>query len=92
MAASNARCSAEWPLWLLSPSLQSAAITTILAGKQSHSMARNTGGGGIAGLGLVGLLFLVGIVLFLFPEPATSGIGMTLIIIGVIVFLVQQFL
>lgn len=45
-----------------------------------------------AGLGLVGLLLVVGIVLFLFPEPATSGLGVALIVIAIIVWIVQEVL
>ncbi|WP_227377133.1 hypothetical protein [Haladaptatus halobius] len=53
------------------------------------TMVRNSN---IAGLGLVGLLLIAGIILFVFPEPATSGIGVMLIIAAVIVWAVQRFL
>jgi len=46
----------------------------------------------LGGLGLVGLLLVIGLVLFLFPEPATSGIGVTLIVIAIIVWAVSEFL
>lgn len=48
--------------------------------------------GSMAGLGLVGLLLIAGIILFIFPEPATSGLGITLIVIAIIVWVVQEFL
>lgn len=46
----------------------------------------------LAGLGLVGLLFVAGAILFFFPEPATSGIGVMLIIAAVIIWVIQRFL
>ncbi|MFC4451619.1 hypothetical protein [Halorussus aquaticus] len=39
--------------------------------------------------GLIGALLLVGVVLFLFPEPATSAIGIGLVTIGVIAWLID---
>jgi hypothetical protein len=54
-------------------------------------MAQNRSSLGIS-LGLVGLLLLVGIVLFLFPEPATSGIGIALIVAALVLWVVQQVL
>ena len=52
-------------------------------------MARNTRGGklGSAGFGLGGLLILVGLVLFIIPEPATSGLGVVLMVLGVLLWL-----
>lgn len=41
-------------------------------------------------LGLVGLLLVVGVVLFVFPEPATSGLGILLIATAVVLWLVQE--
>lgn len=38
-------------------------------------------------LGLAGILLVAGVVLFLFPEPITSGIGVLLVVVGVIVWL-----
>lgn len=46
----------------------------------------------LGGLGLVGLLLLIGLILFLFPEPATSGLGVTIIVIALIVWAVSRFL
>lgn len=46
----------------------------------------------VAGLGLVGLLLLVGVILFFFPEPVSSGLGVTLIVAAVVVWVIQQFL
>jgi len=43
----------------------------------------------LLGEGLAGLLLLAGIALFLFPEPATSGIGILLIATGVAVWLLD---
>ncbi|MFC4359170.1 hypothetical protein ACFO0N_14580 [Halobium salinum] len=54
-------------------------------------MARTRNVAGLS-LGLVGLLLLVGIILFLFPEPATSGIGITLIVVALVLWVVQQVL
>lgn len=39
--------------------------------------------------GLITLLLIAGIVLFLFPEPTTSTLGVILIVIGVIAWLVD---
>lgn len=50
-------------------------------------MVRNIGG-----LGLVGLLLVVGVVLFLFPEPLTSGLGGTLIAAAVLLWVAQELL
>ncbi|WP_433634057.1 hypothetical protein [Halomicrococcus sp. NG-SE-24] len=46
----------------------------------------------LAGLGLVGLLLVAGGILFFFPEPATSGIGVMLIIAAVVIWVIQRFL
>ena len=48
---------------------------------------RRKTGGGLGGAGLAGLLILVGLVLFIFPEPATSGLGVILMLIGVLLWL-----
>ncbi|WP_254534526.1 hypothetical protein [Halomarina litorea] len=50
-------------------------------------MVRNIGG-----LGLVGLLLVIGIVLFLFPEPVTSGLGISLIVAAVVLWAIQELL
>lgn len=42
--------------------------------------------------GLGGLLVIVGIILFLIPEPATSGVGIGLIVLGALIFLVSWLL
>lgn len=42
--------------------------------------------------GLGGLLVIVGIILFLIPEPATSAVGMTLVVIGALVWLASWLL
>lgn len=39
--------------------------------------------------GLIGLVLVVGVVLFLFPEPATSALGMALVAIGLVAWLVD---
>lgn len=41
------------------------------------------------GEGLIGFLLVVGVVLFLFPEPATSALGIILIIIGVVGWIID---
>jgi hypothetical protein len=46
----------------------------------------------MAGLGIVGLLLIAGIILFVFPEPATSGLGITLVVVAVIVWAVAELL
>jgi hypothetical protein len=43
--------------------------------------------GGLGGVGLAGLLIIVGLILFIFPEPATSGLGVILMLIGVLLWL-----
>lgn len=53
---------------------------------------RAGGGGGIASLwdeSLITLLIVGGAVLFVFPEPATSGLGVLLMTLGVIAWLVD---
>lgn len=51
-------------------------------------MVRNRStSGGLGGVGLAGLLILVGLVLFIFPEPATSGLGVVLMVLGVLLWL-----
>ncbi|GAB3669734.1 hypothetical protein GCM10028856_18040 [Halopiger thermotolerans] len=39
--------------------------------------------------GLITLLIVAGVVLFLFPEPATSGLGILLLSVGVLAWLVD---
>jgi hypothetical protein len=41
---------------------------------------------GWLGEGIAGTLLLVGVVLFLFPEPATSALGIGLVTLGVLVW------
>lgn len=41
---------------------------------------------GRGGIGLLGLLVVVGLVLLVFPEPATTGIGGLIIIAAIILF------
>lgn len=48
---------------------------------------RGRGRLGRGGLGLGGLLLIVGIILFVIPEPATSGIGIVLILLGLLLLL-----
>lgn len=43
-------------------------------------------------LGLAGVLLVIGVILFLFPEPATSGLGMTLIGIAIMLWVVREIL
>lgn len=39
--------------------------------------------------GVIGLILLVGVALFLFPEPATSGVGILLILVGAVLWVVD---
>lgn len=39
--------------------------------------------------GLVGLLLVVGVVLFVFPEPSTSALGILLIVTGILMWGIQ---
>lgn len=39
--------------------------------------------------GVIALTLVVGVALFLFPEPATSGLGLVLIVVGVLAWLVD---
>ncbi|MFC7044430.1 hypothetical protein ACFQH6_02525 [Halobacteriaceae archaeon GCM10025711] len=41
----------------------------------------------VAGVGLGGLLVIAGIVLFVIPEPVTSGLGVLLVLAGVLAWL-----
>ncbi|WP_433632248.1 hypothetical protein [Halomicrococcus sp. NG-SE-24] len=45
--------------------------------------------GGRLGEGVVSVLLVVGVVLFLFPEPATSAIGMGLVALGLAMWLLD---
>lgn len=52
-----------------------------------------TDGGGIASYwdeGLIALFIVGGAILFVFPEPVTSGIGVLLVTVGVLAWLVDQ--
>lgn len=48
-------------------------------------------GGSWWGEGLITLVLVAGVILFLFPEPATSALGMLLIVVGVIAWLIDLF-
>ena len=41
--------------------------------------------------GVITVILITGVVLFLFPEPATSMLGIVLIVIGVVAWLVDAF-
>lgn len=41
--------------------------------------------------GLITVILVIGIVLFLLPEPTTSMLGMVLIVIGVVAWLIDAF-
>lgn len=45
---------------------------------------------GWLGEGVAGILLLVGVVLFFFPEPATSALGIGLIVLGVIAWVAEE--
>ncbi|WP_202935132.1 hypothetical protein [Halorussus amylolyticus] len=40
--------------------------------------------------GAIGLVILAGVVLFFFPEPATSGIGILLILVGLAAWVLNR--
>ncbi len=42
--------------------------------------------------GLAALLIVIGVILFFFPEPTTSIIGIILIVIGALVWLADYFI
>jgi hypothetical protein len=44
----------------------------------------------IGGGGLVGILLIIGIVLFFFPEPVTSGLGIALVVAAGLLWVVQE--
>jgi hypothetical protein len=44
------------------------------------------------GIGLVGLLLVIGVILFVLPEPVTSGLGMTLIGFAIVIWLYREVL
>lgn len=69
------------------PTFAAVARTPFIVAEDLSCMARNFGS-----LGLVGLLIVIGIILFLFPEPATSGLGITLIVLALIVWAVSELL
>lgn len=43
-------------------------------------------------IGLISLLLLLGVILFLFPEPVTSGLGMTILVLAVIIWVFSEVL
>lgn len=45
---------------------------------------------GWLGIGLAGTLLLTGVILFLFPEPATSMLGIGLIVAGLVVWVATE--
>jgi hypothetical protein len=47
------------------------------------------GGDGWWDAGLVGTLLVVGLAMFLFPEPASSGIGVALMLIGAAIWVLD---
>ena len=53
----------------------------------SRTTSKLTGGSA----GLAGLLLLVGIVLFLFPEPTTSFLGLFIALAGAVLWLAGKF-
>lgn len=57
--------------------------------RENGGMARNFGG---LTTGLAGTLLLVGFILFIIPEPATSGIGTALMLAGLVLWVVQTVL
>lgn len=46
----------------------------------------------MGGMSLIGLLLIVGIILFFFPEPITSGLGVALIVAAALLWVAQQVL
>lgn len=43
-------------------------------------------------LGTVGLLLLGGVILFFFPEPLTSTVGIALIVIAILIWAANEFM
>lgn len=50
-------------------------------------MASNRGS-----IGWIGLVLLLGVVLFLFPEPVTSGLGITILLVALAIWVVSEVL
>lgn len=46
----------------------------------------------MGGMGLIGILLVIGVVLFFFPEPVTSGLGIALIVAAAVLWVVQEVL
>ena len=57
--------------------------------RRADESDEETGEGSWWDEGLIGLLLIVGIVLFLIPEPATSGLGILLIGAGVVLWIID---
>lgn len=63
------------------------SVTVVCIIAMSRNTSRFSGISRTAGgIGLGGLLVLVGLVLFIIPEPATSGLGVALMVLGLIVW------
>lgn len=62
-----------------------AVVSCVMSRKTLEKFGSDERGRG--GLGLLGLLVVVGLVLLIFPEPATSGIGLFIIILAIVLFM-----
>jgi hypothetical protein len=67
------------------PFIESAVEPSVMSDNMLEKFRTDERGRG--GLGLLGLLVVIGLVLLIFPEPATSGIGLFIIVLAIIMFM-----
>jgi hypothetical protein len=81
-----------WGIWPTSNTADAEYADRGAGGPESQSARRDaerTEGDGWLDEGLIGLVLVAGIALFLFPEPATSAVGIVLITLGVIGWIID---
>lgn len=89
----NSLSPSGWGIWPTSDPNDAARSETGDDQRAGESATgTDSGDGELWEVGLVGGLLLVGGVLFFFPEPATSAVGIGLIAIGVLVWAVEALL
>jgi hypothetical protein len=71
---------------------ETAAETTYGEPAYDEPRGAEESDGGWLDVGLIGLALIVGVILFLFPEPITSTIGVALIVAAVIAWIVDALL
>ncbi|WP_276302412.1 hypothetical protein [Halorussus lipolyticus] len=82
-----------WGIWPAGDAADATAEEDRAETGADYDTANETGADDSDGswwdVGLIGTLLVVGVALFLFPEPATSAIGIGLIALGVVAWVVD---